>query len=281
MTPRLEEFLAALPQMEIPAALVPHFRAALEEFERSLGRAAAGRFSRYEINRFLTQRQRGGAGERELKNLTTACTAYLTWCDARQPASAAGADGGAAGPGALATDAAVPVEPAGPMWLRRHGHLLGLGLLALVLLLVGSCVAGHVRAARAVSAYSAAVRTLGKRTTDRDSAALRQRILDLAREHGLRVKPDRVVASVSDVTPDNMGRLPPSERMAVAFLMQQRAQAHAPSEGLGRRVAPAETELAYVEIDIIGEAPGVVGWHKFNFEHHLIAGAGPVAPPGP
>jgi site-specific recombinase XerC len=75
MSQRLDDFLRELPARGVPDHAVTLYRTVLEELEAFLGKAAALRFSKYEINRFVAARQRAGASERELKNITTACTA--------------------------------------------------------------------------------------------------------------------------------------------------------------------------------------------------------------
>ena len=93
MSQRLEEFLRELPGKGVPENAVQLYRSVLEDFETFLGKAASLHFSRYEINRFVTQRQRAGASEREVKNINTACAAYLSYCETQAPAPAVGTAG--------------------------------------------------------------------------------------------------------------------------------------------------------------------------------------------
>jgi hypothetical protein len=294
MSARLEEFLEGLPSRGVGANMVPMYRTALEAFEASLGKAVQGRFSKYEINRFVTQRQRAGASEREVRNLGVACDAYLAWHQAKEPPPPAVL------PGAAGTSSAEllepPATPAQQAMVLANARLIAVGILVLVLALIGGCIADQAAKGRRVERYSAAVRGAGKRAT-MDRKALERRVLELAKEHGVRVKPERVVASVNELTPENAARLAPDERIRAIMALQQaqserqhmrmramqegspRAMRESPS-GLPREL-PRESpsELRYVEIDIIGEAPGIFGRQEFQFEHHVVAGLDPVAAP--
>lgn len=274
MTARLDEFLQELPSLGVPATMVPAYRLALEAFEASLGKAAPGRFSKYEINRFLALKQRAGASEREVRNLGTACQAYLDFCDAKQPPPPPAE----AGDGAAFADLApaAPVEQAAVM---QKARLIGAGVVVLLLALVGGCIADQAYKGRKIAAYSATVRGASQRVQSRDREALKRQILEAAERHGVRVRPDRVVASVSELTPENVGRLAPDERMNAIAAMQEAniARVRALQEGMGAR-APRSlqvVDLWYVEVDVIGEAPGLFGSAKFQFEHHVVGGRNP------
>ncbi|HEY3358091.1 MAG TPA: hypothetical protein VGQ83_32880 [Polyangia bacterium] len=276
MTTRLEEFLADLPAQGVAEEYVPHYRTALEAFEESLGRAAAaGRFSKYEVNRFLTQRQRAGASEQDLKNLTTACEAYLAWATARAPAPAP-----LLPETAVTAAAAADPERTLPPWLKGRVHLIGLGVVVLLLALVGSCVADQFRGATKIRAFSEAVRLEGKRVRDRDRDALRRRVVELAAQHRARVKPEQILVSISDLGPGNMSKLPPAERMDAIAALQSRSQPVAREFARGGGARPAvQGDLLYVEIDVLGEAPGLLGAHKIDFEHHLMVDLDRAPPP--
>ncbi len=136
MSQRLEEFLRELPGKGVPENAVQLYRSVLEEFETFLGKAAQLNFSRYEINRFVTQRQRAGASERELKNVSTACGAFLSYCEAQAPAPAVGT---------AAEESPTPVIEPPPPQERRKVLLAVAGAGLLLLGLIAGCLVDKAR----------------------------------------------------------------------------------------------------------------------------------------
>ncbi|MBI5477282.1 MAG: hypothetical protein HY906_00415 [Deltaproteobacteria bacterium] len=275
MSQRLEEFLRELPAKGVPENAVQLYRSVLEDFETFLGKAAQLRFSRYEVNRFVTQRQRAGASERELRNINTACAAYLSYCEAQAPAPAVGTAGEPdEGPTALA-EAPPPQE-------RRKVLLIVLGCVVLVVCLIGGCVVDKVRQSRAERAFSDELRTLGESCTG-DRQLLREQILAAAKRYGVRFTSGGGLAlGVSPLEPGNMNKLPMDQRLrAVAALQAQMRPVQAPPGMDGAPVRPrvVDEPLWYVEIQVVGEVKGVFGSSKLDLELHVLGGASPRRPP--
>jgi hypothetical protein len=276
MSQRLEDFLRELPGMGVPEAVVPLYRAVLEDFESTLGTAAQLRFSKYEVNRYVAQRQRTGASEREVKNISTACTAYLSYCEAQAPAPAVGTAGEPdAGPTGLA-EAPPPQE-------RRKVLLVALGALALVVCLIGGCLIGQARQSRAERAFSAELRTLAEGTKG-DRQALREQILALAGRYDISFPTGGGLSlGLSPLAPDNVNKLPMEQRMRAMAAMQSQARQAQPPPGLGLPAARPSREpieqLWYVEIQVVGEMKGIIGRHKVDLELHVLGGATPTLPP--
>jgi hypothetical protein len=276
MSQRLEEFLRELPGKGVPENAVQLYRSVLEDFESFLGKAAQLRFSRYEINRFVTQRQRAGANERELKNIGTACAAYLTYCEALAPAPAVGTAGEKdEGPTSL---------PAAPPPQERRKVLLIIGAVgALLLSFVGGCIVDMARGARNERAFSDELFKVSSMTRG-DRALLREQIQAAAQQHGVRIK--SIATGLSPLTPANVNKLPMDQRMRAMAALQAQAQPRLPPPGVfGDAPSPRprviDEPLWYVEIEIVGEVKGLVSSHKVDFEIHALGGGAPHAPPPP
>jgi len=270
MSSRLEDFLRELPGRGVPDNAVQLYRTVLTELEQFLGKAAALRFSKYEINRFVTARQRAGATERELKNITTACTAYLGYCEALAPAPAVGTAGEPDESPAAQLTAPPPPEE------QRKVLYGALGALVLVVCLIGGCLASKARQSRVERDFSQDLRQAGMAVTTIDNPALRRRVMALAEARGIRVAPNRIVAAISPLSPENMNRLPMDQRMTAVQLIQNQMRAAVPREDRFGRVVrehAAVDQYFYVEIDVIGEIPGIFGAHKFDLELHVLGGA--------
>jgi hypothetical protein len=252
MSQRLEEFLRELPDQGVPENAVQLYRSVLEDFETFLGKAAQLRFSKYEVNRFVTQRQRAGASEREAKNINTACAAYLSYCETQAPAPAVGtAAVPDQGPTALA-EAPPPQE-------RRKVLAIILGCVALVVCLIGGCVVDKARQSRAERAFSDELRTLAEATKG-DRQLLREQILAAAKQHGVRFTTGGGLSlGVSPLGPGNMNKLPMDQRMrAMAAMQAQMRPVQAPPGLDGALVRPrvVDEPLWYVEIQVVGNVKG-------------------------
>jgi hypothetical protein len=269
MSQRLEEFLRELPTMGVPDNAVPLYRSVLEDFETFLGKAAQLHFSKYEINRFVAQRQRTGASEREVKNISTACHAYLSYCETLAPAPAVGTAGEVdEGPTGLA-EAPPPQE-------RRKVLFIILGCVALVVCLIGGCIVDKARLASAERAFSNELRTAAEGCKG-ERQALREHILALSKQYRISfTKGGGVSLGVSVLGPDNVNKLPMDQRMrAMAALQAQTSRTQAPP---GLEIAPVrprvvDEPLWYVEIQVIGDMKGIFGSQKVDLELHVLGGA--------
>jgi len=275
MSQRLEEFLRELPGKGVPESAVQLYRSVLENLETFLGKAAALRFSRYEINRFVTQRQRAGASEREVKNINTACAAYLSYCEAQEPPPAVGTAG-------VADESPAAQAVAPPPQERRKVLLILAGVGVLLLCLIGGCLVGKVRQSSAERAFSDELFRLGQATRG-DRHALRAEIEAAAKQRGIRITD--MSLGVSPLSQSNLNKLPMEQRMRAMAALQAQMQRSMPHPGMDRVNAPRprviDEPLWYVEMQMIGSVKGIFGSHKFDFELHVLGGGNPVAPPPP
>jgi len=276
MSQRLEEFLRELPGKGVPENAVQLYRSVLEDFEGFLGKAAQLHFSRYEINRFVTQRQRAGATERELKNVSTACAAYLSYCEAQAPAPTVGTAGEAdQGP----TSLAAPPPPQE----RRTVLLILAGCGVLVLGLIGGCVADKARQASASRAFSDELRRIGGATHSPDRQALRDQVQAAAKRHGVRITD--LALGLSELGPENLNKLPMDQRMRAMAALQARVQQRSPlppgADGVVPRSRVVEAPLYYVEFNVMGQVKGLFGSGKLDLELHMLGGVSAPPPPPP
>ena len=276
MSQRLEEFLRELPGKGVPENAVQLYRSVLEDFETFLGKAASLHFSRYEINRFVTQRQRAGASEREVKNINTACAAYLSYCETQAPAPAVGTAGEEdEGPTSM------PAPP--PPQERRKVLIIIAACGALLLCLIGGCLVDKARQSSRERAFSDELFRLGAATKG-DRQLLREQIQAAAKQHGIRIKD--MALGVSPLSQANLNKLPMDQRMrAMAALQAQMQPRMAPPPG-GLDAPPprprvSDESLWYVEVQVVGDVKGIFGASKLDIEVHALGGAMPTAPPPP
>lgn len=276
MSQRLEEFLHALPGKGVPENAVQLYRTVLEEFEAFLGKAAQLNFSRYEINRFVAQRQRAGASEREVKNINTACSAYLSYCEAQAPAPPVGTAGEVE-----ERPTQLPTPP--PPQERRKVLLIVAGCGVLLLGLIGGCLVDKARQSSNERAFSDQLRRLGESTRNLDRQALRDSVEAAAKQHGVRIT--NLALGLSALSQENLNKLPMDQRMRAMAVLQAQAQprltALPGADGAAPRPRPTDETLYYVEFNIVGEVKGLLGSSKLDLELRVLGGGGAQPLPTP
>lgn len=81
----LEDFLASLKRQEVHTQFIAGYRASLEAVRRWLQRAGKGTLETGDLPAIFAAAQGAGASERQVRNLETACRAYLGWRKAPAP----------------------------------------------------------------------------------------------------------------------------------------------------------------------------------------------------
>lgn len=268
---RVSAFMGALPARGISGAQLGKWRTAVEEFEISLGKAAGRAFGKYEINRFVQQRRVAGASDQDAAFLTAALADYQQWCDA-QPQQASVAS------------AATAIRPEAPAFRKieyteeeraamRRKQLQVLGATAGVLVILGGSVGNYMHRSSRIRKFSDAVRSESRRVSGpKDAEDLKLRVLAIAQEHSMRVGPEDVETYIGDMSPQKMGMLATSERVAIMEVMQQNAVRQMNATREERRTAREPAPIYYVEVNVRGKVPGLVGSSDFDFSNHVAVG---------
>jgi hypothetical protein len=271
---RVSAFMAVLPQRGISGRDLGRWRTAVEEFEISLGKAAGRPFGKYEINRFVQQRRVGGATDQDAAFLTAALADYEQWCQSQPPPEQQN----------VAT-AATAIRPEVPSAFKkiefteeersamRKKQLQVLGAALGVVAIVGGCVGNYVHRSSRIRKFSDAVRSEARRVSGpNDTEDLKLRVLAIAQEYSMRVGPEDVVTYIGEMSPQKMGMLAQSERMAIMEVMQQNTIRQMNATREERRHIKEPSPIYYVEVNVRGKASGLFGGSDFDFSNHVAVG---------